>query len=1073
MAYEVGQAYVQIMPSAKGIGGKLSSLLSGEAGRAGTEAGSKFSSSFGGVLGSLGKVAVSALAVGTTALTAFGASSVKTGMQFDESMSQVAATMGLTTDQLLEETGSVDLAWGTFTGNLRDYAQELGARTSFSATQASEALNFMALAGYDVQTSMEMLPNVMNLAAAGAMDLGRASDMVTDTQSALGLSIEETGVMVDQMAKTASKSNTSVEQLGDAMLKIGATARDVKGGTRELSTILGVLADNGIKGTEGGTHLRNILLSLQSACEDGTAYFEDIGIAVYDSDGNMRSMIDIVKDMQDELGGLSDESRAALLAGVFNKTDLAAINALLGTSSERFDELAAEIGDCAGAAQDMADTQLDNLAGDITLFKSALEGTQIALSDLATPALREFVQLGSDGLTEITEKLKDGDISGAAMEFGNLLGDGISKAVEHLPSIIEAGGELLSGLMEGITSNKDSIADGIAEVAVSIVDFFASNIGTFISGAIELATGVVTALIDHLPEILVGLGEGIINGMIAILEGLPNALGDIIDSVMNLFGEDFDGLSNEYVEETNQILKQSDRLEEAWDKVKKKKDETINDADAEFGYYQQLADELQTLIDKNGKVKEGEESRYEFITTTLAEGLNLEKSKIDELAEGNSDLAGSIDEVIQKKHAEIILDAEQEAMSEAIKQRADLTSQMVDVENQLSEAEQAYSDYLNSTEANLLRYGAALSGNRDLAEEQIKINADEKSGLSALREEYSELETAVADTYISEKQFAEDYAEFLEGNYEEIGSLHVDYKNANAENIDAMVADAERNYEEQKKNYDLVKDLWDSGQVSDAQMREASRNMTIARNAANELNETQQDIVTSTIANGEGVVSAVDSATGEAITVMDYAGEQFGGKGGQFMIETQTGINDNAWRPVDAVQNAVNQCSNVDISGSNVLGSGIMSGLESGISNAAGRVADLFRSTVRNIIDAGKAEADSHSPSRVTMQLGKWMMEGLGIGISDNTDIPVHAMSDATRDVLDKIQTDVDIETGVAGVLDSVAMASINRANNAFFGAETKNDQTINITNYIDGAENPEAFASRLVNQIRMEMRMA
>ena len=165
-------------------------------------------------IGSLGAKAIGAA---TAAVTAFGVASVKTGMGFDTAMSQVAATMGKTVDQMMNETATVQLSWGEFTGNLREYAQEMGANTVFSATQAAEALNYMALAGYDTQKSMETLPSVLNLAAAGAMDLASASDMVTDAETALGLAGKETAdgiprttVLIDEMARTASKTNTSV-----------------------------------------------------------------------------------------------------------------------------------------------------------------------------------------------------------------------------------------------------------------------------------------------------------------------------------------------------------------------------------------------------------------------------------------------------------------------------------------------------------------------------------------------------------------------------------------------------------------------------------------------------------------------------------------------------------------------------------------------------------------------------------------------------------------------------------------------------------------------------------------------
>lgn len=344
------------------------------------------------MVASIGKtkkaIGVAALGMGA-AIGAFGVSSVKTGMEFDSAMSQVAATMGKTMDDLANETGEVDLAWGKFSGNLREYAKEMGEHTKFSAIEAAEALNYMALAGYDTQKSMETLPPVLSLAAAGNMELARASDMVTDASSALGLSQEETLEMVDQMAMAASKSNTSVEQLGDAILRVGGTAKVMKGGITELSTVLGLLADNGTKGAEAGTALRNILMAIQGDKFEKT--FGEMGISAY-AQGNLRSLKDIFMDMQTAMDGMTDEQRTDIISKTFNARDLKNVNALLGTSAERWDQLTGAITDSEGAAEKMSETQLDNLAGDITLLQSAFEGLKISISDKLTPAFRGVVQ---------------------------------------------------------------------------------------------------------------------------------------------------------------------------------------------------------------------------------------------------------------------------------------------------------------------------------------------------------------------------------------------------------------------------------------------------------------------------------------------------------------------------------------------------------------------------------------------------------------------------------------------------------------------------------------------------------
>lgn len=333
------------------------------------------------------KKAISMAALGMgAAMAAFGVSSVKTGMEFDSSMSQVAATMGYSVDEINDKTSE---AGQTF-DKLRDFAQEMGKTTKFSATESADALNYMALAGYDAEKSMRMLPNVLNLAAAGSIDLAAASDMVTDASSALGLSEAETTQMIDQMAAAASKSNTSVEQLGSAILTVGGTAKVLKGGTTELSTALGILADNGTKGAEGGTALRNVLTSIQGGKFEKT--FGQLGVEAYDAQGNLRSLKDIFLDMGEAMEGMTDEEKTDIINKTFNARDLKNVNALLGTSAERWDELTGAITDSEGAAEEMANTQLDNLAGDITLLQSAFEGLKISVSDKLTPAFRGIVQ---------------------------------------------------------------------------------------------------------------------------------------------------------------------------------------------------------------------------------------------------------------------------------------------------------------------------------------------------------------------------------------------------------------------------------------------------------------------------------------------------------------------------------------------------------------------------------------------------------------------------------------------------------------------------------------------------------
>ena len=564
-------------------------------------------SGLGRIAGTIAKTAAVAVGAATTAAVGFAETAVEKGMEFDSSMSQVAATMGTTVDQI---------------GDLRDLAMEMGASTAFSATQAADALNYMALAGYDAETSAAMLPNVLNLAAAGGIELAQASDMVTDAQSALGLTIEQTEAMVDQMAQAASKSNTSVAQLGEAILTVGGTAQYMAGGTAELNAVLGVLADNGIKGSEGGTHLRNMLLSLSSPTTDAQKLLDQLGVSVFDTEGNMRSFTELFPELNAAMSTMTDQEKLDAMSTLFNSRDIASATALLGTSVERWDELtnsiqgawytmdslneslsktgidltamqgnlnklgisgdvfseilnesggnaesfadalleAADSGvsysdivdalggnladlqtafdETSGAAQKMADTQLDNLQGDITLWKSALEGAQIVLSDQLTPNLREFVQFGTKGLSDVTAAFQEGGLQGAMQAMGGVLGDAINMVVDMLPGMVDAGMQLLGALGQGIIDNLPTIIDAAVEIVLMLASGILEALPHLGAAALQIVQQLANGITTHLPE-LVAMGKQFLS---QLADGARTGIPELITTVVGLIPELISGL---------------------------------------------------------------------------------------------------------------------------------------------------------------------------------------------------------------------------------------------------------------------------------------------------------------------------------------------------------------------------------------------------------------------------------------------------------------------------------------------------------------------------------------------------
>ena len=500
------------------------------------------------------KAGVAAVTAATTAVVGFGAASVKTGATFDKSMAQVAATMGKTMDDMENEVGRTTVTLNgevkQFDGTLREFAQFMGQNTAFSASQAADALNYMALAGYKTQESMEMLPNVLNLAAAGNFDLARASDMGTDTQTAFGISFERTNQLVDEMAKAASTGNTSVEQLGDAFLVVGGLARELNGGLvtlkdgttksvdgiQEMEIAMTAMANAGVKGSEAGTHMRNMILKLSNPTDKGTKALERMGLKIYDTSGNMRSLVDIFGDLNTQLGTMTQEQKIQTISALFNTRDLASAEALLNAVGQDWNKIGESILDAKDAASEMAATQLDNLAGDVTLFKSALEGAQIAISDVLTPSLREFVQFGTKGLSELTEAFQKDGLSGAMSKFGELLSEGLDMVVKMLPDFVDAGIQLLGALGQGIIDNLDTLTGAASEIITMLSSSLLEGLPDFLSTGSEIISDLLQAIIDNLPTITPLIVE-FIKGMAQLIVDNIDQFIDVAIEIAGAIGE--------------------------------------------------------------------------------------------------------------------------------------------------------------------------------------------------------------------------------------------------------------------------------------------------------------------------------------------------------------------------------------------------------------------------------------------------------------------------------------------------------------------------------------------------------
>ena len=519
----------------------------------------------GGAMMAIGSFAVDAAGK----MVDFAKDCVDTGMKFDSAMSQVGATMGLTSEEINNGSETYE--------KLRNKALECGSTTKFSATESAEALNYMALAGYDAETSMDMLPKVLNLAAAGGMDLATTSDMVTDSLSLMGLGVGDADRLMDEMARTSQKSNTSVQQLGEAYKMCGGSATQLVGGTTELNTLLGMFANVGYKGGEGGTHLRNVLMSLSGTTDEARAKMSEMGISLYDMDGNMRPVVDVLQDFKGKLDGLTDEQVNESLRAIFNTTDIEPFKALLTQVGETSDNLAGSISNADGACKDMADTMSNNLEGDMTSLGSAMEGFKIKISDALTPALRGVAQ-GATGLVnkmsgawdsivaktqDFVAKHKDA-FDGLANFFGPVfetIKSVISSAWDHIKNIFSSAVDIIGGIIDVfsglLTGDFDMMGNGLKTIVSSLWDI----IKNIFSNAVNVVVSVVSSFVDTIKRWFSNLASGALEKISGLVHSIPDKFRMMKDRAVNYvrklkddIGEVFSNLASRALEWGSNIL---------------------------------------------------------------------------------------------------------------------------------------------------------------------------------------------------------------------------------------------------------------------------------------------------------------------------------------------------------------------------------------------------------------------------------------------------------------------------------------------------------------------------------------
>lgn len=493
-----------------------------------TESLEKIVDGLGNVFDVAGKMAAAAFTGISAAAVKATQSVVNVGSSFQAAMSQVAATMGMSSQEIENNADAYV--------RLSDAAKQMGETTKYTATEAAQALNYLALAGYEVDESISLLPKILDTASAGGMDLAKASDMVTDAMSALGLSIEEADMFVDSLAKTSQRSNTSVSQLGDAILQIGGTAKSLSGGVNELNTALGILANNGIKAAEGGTALRQIILNLTAPTEKAQEYMDSLGFSAYDAAGNMKPLNETFAELDKIMSQFTtQQERDKVLTTIFDARQLKSARALLANYGDEWDNLYNEIEMADGAASQMAKTMETNLQGSLTIAKSALEAVQITVFDTFKDSFTKATNEGIKSINKLNETLKSPEMQQNLERIGQSIADVLLKLVDFvantaIPKFIE----FAANLKEIAITLKSALAGLAAAIPLVTIGLVACNktVQVFVAKMIaaKVATLATNAALLANPYTAVAVALGV---LVSSVVGYVNQTNDAIEAARN------------------------------------------------------------------------------------------------------------------------------------------------------------------------------------------------------------------------------------------------------------------------------------------------------------------------------------------------------------------------------------------------------------------------------------------------------------------------------------------------------------------------------------------------------------
>lgn len=964
------------------------------------------------------KAASIAVAAVGAAIGGVTAKSVSIGSEFEAQMSRVQAISG---------------AVGNDFDNLTELAEELGASTAFSATQAAGGMENLASAGFNANQIMQAMPGLLDLAAVSGGDVAAASEVAASALNAFGLEASQAGHVANVFAKAAADTNAECVDMGEAMKYVAPVAKTMGMSIEETAAAIGIMSDAGVKGSQAGTTLRGALSRLAKPTNAMHVKMKQLGLSFYDAQGNMLPLEKQVAMLQKSFKGLSQEERNNALVTLYGQESLSGMLALIEAGPNKLNQLTTSFKNSDGAAKSMAETMQNNLNGQITILQSGLEGLAIDFYDGLQKPLTKGVKTITAAINN--PAVKSG-VKRISQTFGELAADIANFAARNLPKVISGFKKVASYMSSSSFKNSVKSVGSLFSSAGKVIATFGKITLPAAAKGFELLAKSGKVLIPVLAGAYTGFkafktitttvdlvkkAKDAFAALNVVMAANPYAVAAAAIAAVGVALVGLAATCGETEDKYADLKAEIEANTESMKEMEEARKESYQAAYSEIYQVERLKERLSDLVDENGNVIGSKDELKNVIKKLNDYGFKVELNKTGDLIKNYKDLKKSIDDYIESKRLQAkldSLDAEyQDAVSKADEYHGVTKNAKKAYEETYSAAKKVFKDAWGVD----YNYDELIKAINRLSDDEIKI-----MGITPAIEQLESYKKAWEDAVAKEKQSVElmnavEAAMVAQekGNLDEANRILDEYfENRNASFKHA--ADYEKEQREKaiselgeqlKSEIALYKDALDSGSQD-----MINSQLEYIQKAADEFEKAGVTIPENLV---EGIKSgeiSVDEAMAIIAQIVENGAEidltTEGKAAGNSYADGIKGSKSTIKSAADSAgKTATNALSNSDLRSSAKssgvsIGAAFAAGIGSGVTSNKYKAELAAKNTIKATGLAAKSTAQIHSPSRLMRDtVGKPLAEGIGVGIEAQSPKVAKQAVAATRKIMSSMQS--------------------------------------------------------------------